>query len=552
MERLKKSGNRIITDLIMLFLILFIIVIISIQFHTDTPLYDMSSEWTAENGQTVSLSDLPSGIVTVTHTLSDMNLTDKSLCIKSSDTFLDILIDGETVCHYAPAYPQIIGKSYGNYIHIIPLPDDAEQVTMTLTPVYSGDTADLRSVSVENPAEFIIRLYRHGLPEFIACLIMVVFGFMMMLLEITGESTVSNQPMGFLSLGLFSVIIGIWSMNETYVLQSFTEHPEIIKIACYICMMLIAYPPVSFIATVAKRKDTPLLRVLAVLIIINFMTTVTLSGLGIVDPHYMLLFSHFNIVTAMGMTLCLMIQAIRNKTIKKQFLLTIIIGMTAALIGVGIDLFRFWFVRNSDYGASPFTRAGVLIFIIAEGVYLLKEKNNMIIEQGNAELMKKMAYTDVLTGLSNRAAYHEKEEALRKSEKSCTIVLLDINWLKKVNDEYGHAEGDKHIIAAANVIHDSFSEFGVCYRIGGDEFAAVLDTDDTQIIEQALDKLERAEEAYMQAETPPVPLQIAYGYALYFPKNMPLEIAENMADQRMYTMKRMMKTIKNANYLEGR
>ena len=169
----------------------------------------------------------------------------------------------------------------------------------------------------------------------------------------------------------------------------------------------------------------------------------------------------------------------------------------------------------------------------------------MIIERGSAELMKKMAYTDVLTGLSNRAAYHEKEEALRKSEKNCTIVLLDTNWLKKVNDEYGHAEGDKHIMAAANVIHDSFSELGVCYRIGGDEFAAVLDTDDTQIIEQALDKLERAEEANMQAEPPPVPLQIAYGYALYFPKNMPLEIAENMADQRMYAMKRMMKAIKN-------
>jgi diguanylate cyclase (GGDEF)-like protein len=215
------------------------------------------------------------------------------------------------------------------------------------------------------------------------------------------------------------------------------------------------------------------------------------------------------------------------------------------LIGVGIDLFRFWFVKNSEYGSSPFTRVGVLIFIIAEGVYLLKEKNNMIIQQGNAELMKKMAYTDALTGLSNRAAYHEKEETLRKSERNCAVVLLDINWLKKVNDEYGHAEGDKHIMAAANVIQDSLSELGVCYRIGGDEFAAVLNTDDTQIIEQALDKLERAEEAYIQAETPPVPLQIAYGYALYFPKNMSLEIAENMADQRMYAMKRMMKTVKN-------
>ena len=221
MERLKKSGHRIWTEMGMLFLILFMIAIVLAQFHVHTTLYDdnsydMSSEWTDEDGQTVSLADLPAGIVTITHTLSDMELTDKSLCMKSSDTFLTIFVDGAIIYHYAPTHPQIIGKSYGNSIHMIPLPDDAELLTMTLTPIYSGDTADLRSVSIENPAKFIIRLYRQGLPEFIACLIMVIFGFMMILLEITGESAVSRQPMGFLSLGLFSMIIGIWSMNDTY------------------------------------------------------------------------------------------------------------------------------------------------------------------------------------------------------------------------------------------------------------------------------------------------------------------------------------------------
>ncbi len=546
MKILKKSNFRIWTDIITLLLILSLTAIISAQFHVHTVyndnFYDMSSEWITEDGQTVSLSELPAGKVTITHMLSEISLTDNSFCIKSSDTFINILIDGNMVYQYAPVYAPLIGKSYGNYIHVIPLPDNAKQITMTLTPIYSGDTADLRSASIENPAKFIIHLYRQGLPGFIACLVMVVFGIMMMILEIIGETSVSDQPMGFLSLGIFSVIIGIWSMNDTYVLQVFTERPEIIKIICYFCIMLIAYPPVSFIASTAKRNDTRLLPVLAILIILNFISTLTLSGFGIVDPHYMLLFSHLNIVTAMCMTIYLMIQAIRNKTIEKRFLLTIIIGMTAALIGVGIDLLRFWFVKNSEYGSSSFTRVGVLIFIIAEGVYLLKAKNRMIIERGNAELMKKMAYTDALTGLSNRAAYHEKEKILKNSEKNYTIALLDINWLKTVNDEYGHAEGDKHIIAAATAIRDSLSALGTCYRIGGDEFAAILNTDDTKLVEQALEKLEQAEKAYNQAESPPVPLQIAYGYALYFPQNTSLETTETMADQRMYTMKRMMKT----------
>ncbi len=354
----------------------------------------------------------------------------------------------------------------------------------------------------------------------------------------------SGQPMGFLPFGVFSVIIGIWSMNDTYILQSLTNRPELIKILCYLCMMIIAYPPVSFVASAAKRRDSRMLTALLVLVALNFITTVTLSGLGMVDPHYMLIFSHINIIIAMGMTIYLMIQAARNKTVEKQFLRTILIGMSAALFGVSIDLLRFWLAKNSEYGSSPFTRVGVLIFIIAEGSYLLKEKNRLLIEQGNAELMKKLAYTDALTGLSNRTAYYEKGEELRKAEQSSTIVLLDINWLKTVNDEYGHAEGDRHIAAAAKIISESLSELGICYRIGSDEFAAILDTDDAAKVEQALSNLERAAESYNSAENPPVSLQIAYGYAMYFPKNMSVEIAENMADKRMYEMKRIMKAIR--------
>lgn len=538
--------KRIWTYILFTALALFAIGLVSAQFNVKSPIYngasyDMSQDWINEDGVTVSLSELPEGNITLTHSLSDMELMDKSFCLKSSDTFISVMVDGRNVYEYKPTYPSVIGHSYGNYVHMIPLPPSADTLTVTLTPVYDGDVPDLRAAAIEDPAKFITDLYRQGLPEFIACLIMAVFGLIMIMLEFTGGYAVSEQTMGFGTLGVFSIIIGIWSMNDTFILQSFTERPEVIKIVCYLCIMMIAYPPVSFVASAAKRRDTKLLPVLAVLIIINFITTVVLGVLGKVDPHYMLLFSHFNILVAMCMTIYLMVQAARSKTIEKRFLRTIIIGMTAALIGVGIDLLRFWFAKNSEYGASPFTRVGVMVFIIAEGIYLLKEKNRLIVERGNAELMKKLAYTDILTGLANRLAFSEKEKELSQAEDVCTIVLLDINYLKKVNDEYGHAEGDKHIIAAADVIKESLSQLGICYRIGGDEFAAILDTDDADTVKLALERLEQAENTYNEAQKPPVLLQLAYGHALYFPKNMSPEIAEGMADRRMYEMKRIMK-----------
>ena len=549
MKAFQKTAHTTFTNLIVLLLAIVMFVIVLSQLGSgayvqDTDSYEMTTQWQMEDGQVLALAELPAGEVTVTHSLEGMDLREKRFCLKSSDTFLSVQADGVQVYEYAPVYPPILGVSYGNYLHMIPLPADVQTLTMTLTPAYDGDTADLRSVVIEDPAKYLTTLYRQGLPAFIACLVMVGFGIVMMLLEVTGGSTATGQPMGFLPLGVFSVLIGIWSMNDTFVLQSFTQHPEIIKIACYLCILLIAYPPVSFIATAAKRWDSKLLPSLAGLMALNLVSTLILSGAGIVDPHYMLMFSHFNILVAMCMTVWLMVQASRNKTIERKFLLTIMIGMTAALVGVGIDLLRFWFVKNSEYGSSLFTSVGVLIFLIAEGAYLLGEKNRMLIEQGNAELMKKLAYSDALTELGSRTAYYQKEEALRKSEQSCMIVMLDINWLKKVNDTYGHAAGDQHIIAAATVIRDCLGGLGSCYRTGGDEFAAILDTDDSPTVEAALHKMEDAQKAYNATESPPVPLQIAYGYAMYDPKHTALEIAENTADERMYEMKRRMKAIR--------
>lgn len=535
--------------MLVLILTLFMVIIVGSQFVEREPIYgntpyDLSTDWVTEDGRTVSLSELPAGEITIKHDLTDLDLSERDLCLKSSDTFLKVMVDGKTVYDYAPTYPNIIGKSYGNYIHVIPLGDDSAVLTMTLTPVYDGDTADLSDIYVESSARYIVDIYRQGLPEFVACLIMVFFGIVLLLLELTSQNTGSDQPMGFMSLGIFAVIVGVWSMNDTFILQSISGRPELIKMICYICMMMIAYPPVSFVASAAKRRDTILLPVLAVLIGVNFILTFTLAELGIVDPHYMLLFSHINIMFAMFMTIFLMVKATRNNTIEKRFLLTMLVGMTAALIGVGIDLLRFWFVKNSEYGSSSFTRIGVLVFIIAEGMYLLKEKNRLIVEKGKADLMQRLAYTDVLTGLANRAAYHEKEKELTASGRDGIIVLLDINFLKRVNDEYGHAEGDKHIIAAADVIRESLKELGDCYRIGGDEFAAILDTADEEAVAEAFRKLEAAEDDYNEKVSPPVPLRIAYGYAIYSSDSLSTDTAEDLADKRMYEMKGTMKASK--------
>ena len=88
------------------------------------------------------------------------------------------------------------------------------------------------------------------------------------------------------------------------------------------------------------------------------------------------------------------------------------------------------------------------------------------------------AYQDGLTGVKSKHAYLEAEkeldEALRRGEiRELAVVVCDVNGLKKINDTFGHKAGDEYIRKACAMICDLFAHSPV-YRIGGDEFVAIL------------------------------------------------------------------------------
>ncbi len=84
------------------------------------------------------------------------------------------------------------------------------------------------------------------------------------------------------------------------------------------------------------------------------------------------------------------------------------------------------------------------------------------------------ARTDGLTGLANRTAWMESlrsEEARRaRAARSLAVMMADVDHLKLVNDEYGHAAGDKLLITTADVLREATRAGDLVARLGGDEF----------------------------------------------------------------------------------
>ena len=108
-----------------------------------------------------------------------------------------------------------------------------------------------------------------------------------------------------------------------------------------------------------------------------------------------------------------------------------------------------------------------------------------------AELQKRYAYYDQMTGLKNRRAYSEKlDELAKEMPADLCVVMADLNGLKRANDTMGHEAGDELIIGASECLSQAFDGAGTVYRIGGDEFCGIME----RTLPEAMHCLERLAE----------------------------------------------------------
>ena len=156
-----------------------------------------------------------------------------------------------------------------------------------------------------------------------------------------------------------------------------------------------------------------------------------------------------------------------------------------------------------------------------------------------------LAYTDNMTGLNNKAAFQMTQDVIESEvnmgRAAFTIVVMDVNNLKTINDSIGHEKGDLLLKHASSCMRDTFVGFPL-YRIGGDEFCSIINNS----VEPAL-LIARLQEAAreMSAQdfgTFKVSYQIAAGSAVY-DRNSDKSFQDvfNRADQAMYENKKKIK-----------
>jgi diguanylate cyclase (GGDEF)-like protein len=114
--------------------------------------------------------------------------------------------------------------------------------------------------------------------------------------------------------------------------------------------------------------------------------------------------------------------------------------------------------------------------ILFSYLYLVRQQRLGL--RAGAEVARRLASVDALTGLGNRRAFDDSftVEATRatRDKAPLSIGLVDVDSLKRINDEHGHLEGDRCLGEVARVMESSLRSSDRCFRWGGDEFVVVL------------------------------------------------------------------------------
>lgn len=503
-----------------------------------------SDGWTYEDGTLVDFTALryaPEGC-TITKSITPDQVSGADLCFESRSLFFTVYVNDKAVYDFHPNLLRVYGNYYGECTHTVDIPalDEDSQIRIDYTSLLEAPTTTFHYMKIQEGASFIRMMVAENFANYLQCFVIIVLGAALIVIGFL----LSDNTDGItetVSLGTTAILLALWTSSGSRIPQIISGNSAMVRVMDYMCLVFLPIPVIILYASVAKQLDSIVPKLMVALCGINLITNLFWVLVMGRDYSEVLIFTHINIGIGILFIVHMTIVAFRRSRKFEKNMKVLVAGFSVLIAAGILDLVRYYLLKASD--ASLFTRIGLLYFVILFTVYELSLFLNILRKSAQTEIMEKLAYNDGLTGLYNRLAFTKDENSITEKQAGrYVLVQLDINFLKQVNDNYGHAEGDRFIIAAAELINSTFGRYGKCYRIGGDEFFAILqgkhcEEDYGKAVkdfEGELRKINERNEFH-------IPLCIACGKAVFIPGTNTFDDAEKEADKLMYENKKLLK-----------
>lgn len=456
---------------------------------------------------------------------------------------VDVFVDGKKFYSYGRDINEE-GKMVGSGYHFIPLPDDCagKEIHITISSCEDDAFSSIPVIQIV-PAQRLISCFtRQHLISLFISIFLVVCGSIFMFISIAGIVQ-GNSLSSAVWLGAFAFLIGIWSLCSTKTIQIFSPNMAINTKIEYEALFLAIIP--LLVQIYSLRKDS--VKWKRYLIRISLSSCIAYAFVAPVlhytdIAHYCKTLSAFHFIMVVAL-LIIIIAGWKPLSDLNASDKVLNIGFFVLFATGGVDLIRFIvqkYLLSTDQNLSnSLLPLGALVFILFLAMSYLFYVYNRIMDEESQKNLVKLAFHDPLTGLYNRAKWEDLADTFNQSDEDYTIISLDLNGLKSVNDTFGHSRGDLLLTSFANNLKETFDSEDYLIRMGGDEFVVVSKQEKNKL-DHAMVKLTRLNhEVSKQLE---FEIQSAFGMASKKEAyDMEFEKLYQIADERMYQMKMKMK-----------
>ncbi len=474
------------------------------------------------------------------------------IAFKSTDEAVNAYLDGELFYNYSAGedFPKQI--NLGSRYILLNLPDDSGGKELTITATYYGKKSTQwrqhRDFFVEGNDGIILKLLKSDMVAIIICFIMTSLS----LFELFKSFYLmkKHQPArNTIYLALFILASSNWLASETVLMQLFFRSAYVKYVIEYFSFLAL---PCLF-PMFAKEKMTRFNLPLAFASVVSWayanvsMILFVVFSIGF-EKHLYVAHGFMAFVVTVVLICCILDR--KNKQLRNLLTGTIILAAFAIL---SLISYHNGYINSvfSAYHFRDFFFSGMVSFIMI----LLYDTYQQSAKDKEAAALssfyKSSAYTDRLTNLGSRTAFTEDFEAAENEIdklKNITVIMLDLNNLKKMNDVKGHAVGDELIKSLADCLIATFDKDGKIYRIGGDEFIILLKNTADSDVEKYLDTLRKNIDAQDNKELSNDTVAVGYAQRTDI-LNTDKSVYDlfKMADEKMYEDKKLKKSLFTAN-----
>ncbi|MGN0687029.1 MAG: sensor domain-containing diguanylate cyclase [Oscillospiraceae bacterium] len=201
----------------------------------------------------------------------------------------------------------------------------------------------------------------------------------------------------------------------------------------------------------------------------------------------------------------------------------VVVRIPSRLLSDTIQIFRWALV------------AFVAVIILATLMLLVFAHNH---ENAEKKVFENLSNYDPLTGIMNRRYFETSARQLLQGDKDgCTIIFIDVDFFKEINDSYGHETGDKILVGFSELLQEIIGDNGFVGRFGGDEFVVMLKAADEKTLCEIMDRITAAAQQLRIDSAPDYRMHFSAGMACF-----PEDAAEygtlmRCADQALYAVK---------------